>query len=95
MLSDRIIFLRKKAGISQSQLAKELNISASAEGMYEQGRRVPSLEILIHLSTFFDVSLDYLITGSDFHSSKTMEEKRKITHNCPCSSCFWKEYADK
>ena len=94
MLSDRIHFLRKKAGVSQAQLAEELNITPSAEGMYEQGRRIPSLEILIRLSTIFDVSLDYLITGSEFHSSKTPEEKRQIAHECPCSCCFWKQHID-
>lgn len=93
MLSDRILFLRKKAGMTQAQLAKELNITPSAEGMYEQGRREPSLEILVRLSTFFDVSLDYLITGSEFTPS-SKAEKRRIPENCPCSSCYWKEYID-
>lgn len=94
MLSDRILFLRKKAGITQAQLAKELNISPSAEGMYEQGRRVPSLEILIRLSRIFDVSLDYLITGSEFTPSSSKVEIKRIPENCPCSSCYWKEYID-
>ena len=64
-LGFRIAQLRKRAGISQTQLASYLHVCGSTVGMYEQGRRVPGIEILIALSEYFDVSLDYLITGSD------------------------------
>ena len=64
MLSKRITELRKEQGMSQSQLSKALNVSPSAIGMYEQGRRVPSLEIIITMARLFNVSLDYLITGA-------------------------------
>ena len=66
MLSKQITDLRKKQGMSQSQLAKELNISPSAIGMYEQGRRVPDLDTLIAMARLFNVSLDYLVTGKEF-----------------------------
>lgn len=41
-------------------------MSHSAIGMYEQGRREPSIDILIALSNEFGVTLDYLITGNLF-----------------------------
>lgn len=66
MLSKQITYLRKKSGISQSQLASILKVSPSTIGMYEQGRRVPDLTMLVSLSQFFGVSLDYLITGKEF-----------------------------
>ena len=66
MLSKQITDLRKKQGISQSQLAKELNVSPSTIGMYEQGRRVPDLDTLIAMARLFNVSLDYLVTGKEF-----------------------------
>ena len=58
MLGFIIQQLRKEKGWSQLQLSKELNVSPSAVGMYEQGRRIPDLETLITLSRLFDVSLD-------------------------------------
>lgn len=70
MLSKQITHLRKKVGMSQSQLADQLNVSPSAIGMYEQGRRIPDLPTLISISRFFNVSLDYLITGEEFTHSK-------------------------
>ena len=87
MLSIQILKLRKQNKLSQSQLAKDLNISPSALGMYEQGRRMPSLDILVRLSAYFHVSLDYLITGSEFQA-----EERRAPDLCPCNSCYWKEY---
>lgn len=90
MLSNRITYLRKRACMSQAQLANALNITASALGMYEQGRRIPSLETLIRIARLFGVSLDYLITGSEFTGSGT--DTQRIPENCPCSTCYWKSY---
>ena len=63
MIGARITALRKAAKMSQAQLARELKISPSAVGMYEQGRREPSLEILRNLSRIFGVSIDFLVAG--------------------------------
>ena len=63
MLGRRIASLRRKAGLSQAELAERLGVSPSAVGMYEQGRREPSCDILIALAREFRVSLDYLLTG--------------------------------
>ena len=63
MLGTRIAALRRQHGWSQGELALMLNISPSAIGMYEQGRREPSLAIVTELARIFGVSLDYLITG--------------------------------
>lgn len=64
MLGARIAALRREAGMSQAQLAKELKISASAVGMYEQGRREPSADMLLQIARLFDVSMEYLVDGS-------------------------------
>lgn len=53
--------LREEKGLTQSELGKELGISPSTIGMYEQGRRVPDVQILKKMSAFFNVSIDYLL----------------------------------
>ena len=63
MLGLRIAALRRTKGWSQAELARRLKISPSAVGMYEQGRREPSLDMLVALAELFDVSADYLLTG--------------------------------
>lgn len=63
MLGSRIASLRHGCGLSQAELARRLHISPSAIGMYEQGRREPSVDILIALAQEFGVTLDYLLSG--------------------------------
>lgn len=55
--------VRKKKGYSQLKVAMDLNISREALSYYENGQRCPNLEMLIKLSDYFNVSVDYLITG--------------------------------
>ena len=59
----RIAALRREVGLSQAQLALRLGISPSAMGMYEQGRREPSMETVVAMAKVFRVSTDYLLTG--------------------------------
>ena len=55
--------LRIKKGLTQSELAKELNVSRSSIGMYENGERKPSVEALEIFADFFNVDMNY-ITGT-------------------------------
>lgn len=64
MLGQRIAALRRQAGLNQAELAKQLQVSPSAIGMYEQGRREPALDTLVAMARIFGVSLDYLATGT-------------------------------
>ena len=64
LLGSRIAALRGQLGWSQAQLARQLNISPSTVGMYEQGRREPSVEMLLSLSRVLGVSMEYLLTGT-------------------------------
>lgn len=68
MLGKRIANLRKKSGLSQAELARRLDVTASAIGMYEQGRRAPSHTTLIALAKEFGVSIDYLLSGEQQQS---------------------------
>ena len=63
MLGPRIASLRRRIGMSQSELAARLKVSPSAVGMYEQGRREPSVETLVEMARVFGVSTDYLLKG--------------------------------
>ena len=91
MISIRILALRMRNKMTQAQLAKVLNISPSTLGMYEQGRRMPGIDTLVKLSDYFHVSLDYLITGSEF-THINQADRSQTSDRCPCNTCFWKEY---
>ncbi len=62
--------IRKKKGLSQQKVAMDLNISREALSYYENGKRNPDVSMLISMSKYFNVSIDYLITGKDFDRSK-------------------------
>ena len=64
--------IRKKRGFSQLKVAMDLSISREALSYYESGKRSPDLKMLLRLSEYFDVSIDYLITGKEFKSKKLL-----------------------
>ena len=58
----RLKELREYKGLSQDQLAKELDnaITSSAISLWELNKRTPNLDACIILAEYFGVSLDYL-----------------------------------
>lgn len=65
MLGKRITELRKACDMSQKELGEKLGLSASAIGMYEQGRREPGNAMLIAMENLFGVTVDYLLGVTD------------------------------
>lgn len=53
--------IRKERNLNQQKVAIDLNISREALSHYENGKREPSLDMLIKLSDYFNVSIDFLI----------------------------------
>ena len=60
-LGEKILALRKAAGLSQDQLAEALNVSRQSVSKWELGESVPDLSRLVALSELFHVSLDALL----------------------------------
>ncbi len=58
--------IRKQKGYSQIKVAIDLGISREALSHYETGKRSPDIATLRLLSSYFNVSIDYLINGQDF-----------------------------
>lgn len=58
--------IRKKRNLNQQKVALDLNISRESISYYENGLREPSLGLLVEMSRYFNVSIDYLITGKEF-----------------------------
>lgn len=58
---DKIKELRKKAHMTQAEIAEKANITKSVVSFYETGNRAPSPEVLIRFTEIFDVTSDYLL----------------------------------
>ena len=61
----RLKEMRKKHGLTQEQLAEALNISTPHLGNIEIGKRGLSVDLLIEVSDVLNVSVDFLIRGTD------------------------------
>lgn len=59
--NEKLIELRKKAGLSQEQLGNKMNTSRQTISKWELGETTPELEKLVELSKIFNVSLDELV----------------------------------
>ena len=63
---DRLKELRLEKNLTQTDLAKVVNMSKMAISHWEKGNSEPSINQLIILSEFFEVSVDYLIGKNAF-----------------------------
>ncbi|MCR5422130.1 MAG: helix-turn-helix domain-containing protein [Bacilli bacterium] len=61
ILADKIINLRKKAGMSQEELAYQLGVSRQAVSKWEGAQSIPDINKIIDMSALFGVSTDYLL----------------------------------
>lgn len=67
----RIQELRKSQGFTQEQLAEKLRVTCKYIQRIEAGRAMGSIELLIDISVFFNVSTDYLLLGKE-HQQKVL-----------------------
>lgn len=67
-LSKKLTLLRQQHKLSQSEVARRLNISVSA---FEAEQISPSLETLVKLANLYHVSTDYLL-GVDYPRDKAV-----------------------
>lgn len=61
MIGEILIKLRNDLKLSQTAVAKQLNISSVNYNRYEKNQRSPDNETLVLLADFFNVSVDYLL----------------------------------
>lgn len=61
---ERLRRLRKGYDVTQSQLAEQIGVVPSAVGKYERlPQSYPSVEALVKIADYFNVSIDYLLRG--------------------------------
>lgn len=70
MIGQRLNYLRKSRGFTALELANMLHISLRSYRMYESNDRSPSLETLVKLADFYDVSTDFLLGRDQFLKSR-------------------------
>lgn len=79
---NRIAELRKKHGISQTDLAKKFALAQNTLSQYENELRTPPTRVITEMAAFFEVTENYLL-GIDSKEKKDIDidslDYRKIT----------------
>lgn len=77
VLGKNIRFLRKQFPVTQSKLASLIGKGQTTIGNWENGISEPSIEELLILSNYFDISLDLLIKVDLSLTNYQVEGRRK------------------
>lgn len=76
-LSDKLVGLRKSAGMSQEELAEKLNVSRQAVSRWEMGTAMPDAANILQLSKLFHVTTDYLL-NEEYESDADLPQVRAV-----------------
>lgn len=66
ILGKRLKELREEKGLTQKQLAEQLNLHSVTYLHYEKSQREPPLAVLVQMAVFFEVTTDYLLGLTDY-----------------------------
>ena len=95
IISKNLIYLRKKASLTQLEFGERVNYSDKTVSKWELGTVIPSVETLKEIADFYGVSMDYIVTEhrsqKEYDSSigKTINAKNRITMIALVVSIIW------
>lgn len=93
---ERLKELRVEKGLTQQDLADYLDVSKATYSRYETGVRQPDYTTLLKLSTFFNVSTDYLL-GNDHKRNRSTEAydfEQNLKHLDPEVEAVFHDFAN-
>ncbi|MBQ9227858.1 MAG: helix-turn-helix transcriptional regulator [Eubacterium sp.] len=78
-VAGKIAYYRKKAGLTQGQLAEVLSYSDKSVSKWERGDGLPDAYVLYKIADYFGVTVNDLISESDpVKADKTKERRRFV-----------------
>lgn len=72
---EKLVELRKRRGLSQTELGKKVGVHKNVLGKYERDEVKPSIEIATTIAKELDVSLDYLVGNTDMNIAPDLLDK--------------------
>ena len=93
MFSNILKELRKSKNITQEELAKMVGVERSTVGKWESKNIIPPADMLVSLSEFFNVSVDYLLGRADVKNpsdeiSDALEDDKELAD-------FWNKLKER
>ena len=86
-LKEKILYCRKKAGLSQEALAEQLGVSRQAISKWETGEAVPEINKLLLLANAFGVTTDWLLCDEEPEEEKDAGSPRAEAQ--PATKAIW------
>lgn len=80
IFSERLKQEREKRNWSQSDLAEKIHVSRQSVSKWETGKNYPSIEIIIHLSDLFGITIDELLRSDEELTQKVIEDSKQLAH---------------
>lgn len=71
---EKIRYLRIRNNLTSKELSKVLNISESSISLIENGKRKPSLDMIVKIADYFKVTTDFLLGVSDSYIEPNQAE---------------------
>ncbi len=85
-LQEKILYCRKKAGLSQEALAEKMGVSRQAISKWETGDAVPEISKLLLLGTAFGVTTDWLLSSDEPEDKSAFSTPTEDTQQASTSS---------
>ncbi|BCC45632.1 helix-turn-helix transcriptional regulator [Bacillus cereus] len=80
IFSERLKEEREKRNWSQSDLAEKIHVSRQSVSKWETGKNYPSIEIIIHLSDLFGITIDELLRSDEELTQKVIEDSKQLAY---------------
>ena len=75
-IHERLRAARIEAGLKQGEVAEILNVSPVSVNRWENGKRIPTAEIINQLAKIYKTNSDFIIAGNEeAHSNRLLSEE--------------------
>ena len=71
---------REQRGWSQEYLATKIHVSRQSISKWETGKNYPSIEVIIHLSDIFGITVDELLRSDETLQEKVIQDSKPSHH---------------
>lgn len=74
IVGEKMLILRRKAGMSQKDVCDIIGVAPQTYSGYEKGKHEPTIETLVRLAHLYNVSVDFIVGKNDFGGEIDAEE---------------------
>ena len=81
--------LRLQRGLTQEELAQQLNVSRQSVSKWEGAQSVPDIDKILQLSCLFGVTTDYLLKDEQAEPEYTEDDTSPLPRRKALTAAYW------